>query len=80
MTYTYAILDVSKAAYDEIRALLDAAGYTQAFHEDGGRSIIDLHGIALAVAPSACATCQDEGRHVDEGGCPSCGRVWPGAV
>lgn len=42
-TRTYAILEVSAAAYEEIRALLEAAGYQHAFHDD----VIDMHGIAL---------------------------------
>ena len=51
MTYTYAILDVSAAAYDEVRALLVAAGYEDAINDDGeGREVIDMHGIALRVA------------------------------
>ena len=43
MTYTYAILDVSRAAFDEIKAKLDAAGYQHMFHGDA----IDMHGVAL---------------------------------
>ena len=44
MTYTYAILEVSKEAYDEIKEKLKEAGYQDAFGEEG---IIDMHGIAL---------------------------------
>jgi hypothetical protein len=47
-TYTYAVLDISAEAYLEIAALLKAAGYDQAFHRDDGRTVIDMHGIALA--------------------------------
>ena len=47
MTYTYAIVDVSSAAYREIRAKLEAAGYQHAFHEEDGVVVIDMHGIAL---------------------------------
>lgn len=47
MIYTYAILEVSAQAYREIRAKLVAAGYEHAFHEDDGREVIDMHGIAL---------------------------------
>jgi hypothetical protein len=46
-TRTYAVLEVSTAAYEEIRAKLEAAGYEHAFHEDDGRVVIDMHGIAL---------------------------------
>lgn len=45
MTYTYAILPVSKAAFEEIRAKLVEAGYGDAISEDDG--VIDMHGIAL---------------------------------
>lgn len=48
-THTYAKLEVSAAAYTEIRAKLEAAGYEHAFHEDG---LIDMHGIALAPDPA----------------------------
>ncbi len=51
-THTYAVLDVSPAAYQEIRGKLDAAGYSHAFHDsegDNGSEVIDMHGIALQV-------------------------------
>ncbi len=44
MTYTYALLHVSQATYDEIRQKLLDAHYDHAFGEDGE---IDMHGIAL---------------------------------
>lgn len=47
MTYTYAILDVSPAAYAEIEQKLRAAGYDHAFHEQHGVVVIDMQGIAL---------------------------------
>lgn len=47
MTYTYAILPVSRAAFEEIAAKLRAAGYDHVFHEDEGGTIIDLHGVAI---------------------------------
>ena len=50
-TYTFAILDVSPGTYQEIRRKLDAADYQQAFHDDGGREVIDMQGIALAEKP-----------------------------
>lgn len=43
-THTYAVLEISNAAYDEIRAKLEAAGYQHAFMDDGE---IDMHGIAV---------------------------------
>ena len=46
-TYTYAILEISASAYREIRDKLQAAGYTDQFHKDGSREVIDMHGIAV---------------------------------
>lgn len=47
MTHTYAILDVSKECYAEVRRLLEAAGYEHAFQERPDGEVIDMHGIAL---------------------------------
>ena len=44
-TYTYATMEISKAAWDEIAEKLKEAGYTQAFHDFG--RVLDMHGIAL---------------------------------
>lgn len=49
-TYTYVILHLSKAAYDEIAHKLKEAQYHHAFHEDG---VIDMHGLAVQVEPEA---------------------------
>lgn len=46
MTHTYAIMEVSQKAYDEIRGKLEAAGYSDQIDQDGS---LDMHGIALAV-------------------------------
>lgn len=45
-THTYALLEVSNAAYEEIAAKLRAADYHHAFNEGA----IDMHGIALVRA------------------------------
>ncbi len=51
MTYTYAILDVPRAVYAAVRALLDAASYQHAIIKDRDgdhvHEVIDMHGIAL---------------------------------
>lgn len=47
-THTYAILEVSKACYEEIVAKLREVGYEHAFHEVDGQSVIDMYGIAVA--------------------------------
>lgn len=51
--HTYAILEISQTAYDEIRSKLAAAGYEHAFH-DGG--VIDMHGIAVQALPAETPT------------------------
>lgn len=48
-THTYAVLDVSPAAYGEIRAKLEAADYQHAFHQTDAGMVIDMHGIALRI-------------------------------
>lgn len=57
MTYTYAILTVSRATFDEIRAKVEAVGdYPYAVHmgPDGKNPvIIDMHGLALQVEDTA---------------------------
>lgn len=45
MTYTYAILEVSEATFEEIAKKLKEAEYDDSFQEGG--KIIDMHGIAL---------------------------------
>lgn len=48
MTHTFAILEVSAAAYDEIAAKLRAANYDHCFTEYGEPHCdIDMHGIGL---------------------------------
>lgn len=46
-THTYAILEVPTAVYAAVRALLTAAGYQHACHEERDGEVIDMHGIAL---------------------------------
>lgn len=47
-THTYVILELSKPAFKEIEQKLMDAGYQHAMHEDDGRTVIDMHGIAVA--------------------------------
>jgi hypothetical protein len=50
MVYTYAVLEVSQACFDEIAGLMREAGYDHVFHQDDQHgSLIDMHGIALAM-------------------------------
>ena len=44
-TYTFAELEISPSAYNEIKRKLKAAKYDHAFHDEG--KLIDMHGIAL---------------------------------
>lgn len=46
-THTFVILELSPAAYEEIKTKLEAAGYQDAFIEQDGRTVIDLHGISV---------------------------------
>lgn len=47
-TYTYAVLEISDAAFEEIAKLLKDAGYDHAFHKErNGHIVIDMHGIAV---------------------------------
>jgi len=50
-THTFAELEVSAAAYDEIAAKLRAAGYDHAFVNGA----IDMHGIGLTRGPEPVA-------------------------
>ena len=47
MTHTYTVLEVPRAVYAAVRALLAAAGYDHAFHDQTDGEVIDMHGIAL---------------------------------
>lgn len=46
-THTYAVLEVSREAFDDIATRLRKAGHHQAFHDDR----IDMHGLAITVVP-----------------------------
>ena len=59
MTYTYAVLDVPATVYAAVRALLKAAEYEHAFHQDGSDEVIDMHGIALRSDPVAVEETHD---------------------
>lgn len=55
-THTYAELELSQAAYDEIAGKLRAAGYDHAFmtgEDANGPPAIDMHGIGVTRAASA---------------------------
>lgn len=47
VTHTYAELEISPAAYDEIAKALRAAGYDHVFHGPPDAGVIDMNGIGL---------------------------------
>ena len=47
MTHTYALLEISGLAFEEIKGKLIAAGYSDQFEEIDGKTVIDMHGIGL---------------------------------
>ena len=59
MTRTYAVLELSAAAWDEIATKLRAAGYDHAFMEGGE---IDMHGIAVKAADGPVEDDEDDDR------------------
>lgn len=54
-TRGFSILDLSHSAFDEISRKLKDADYHHTFHEDSGRDVIDMQGIAIA-----CEPCPDQ--------------------
>jgi|SRR6185295_6072699 len=72
MTYTYAILEVSPSAYQEIHDALERAGYAHCF--EGREGVIDMHGLALRakdpvapLTPSKLVKCRIACRQHDGG-------------
>lgn len=52
MSHTYAVLQISKAAFDEIRGKLKEAGYEHAFDDAAeGGPVVDMHGVAVQAVP-----------------------------
>lgn len=47
MTRTFAIMQVSQEAYEEIKQYLIEADYKHAILSDDGRQVLDMHGIGL---------------------------------
>lgn len=48
-THTFVVLEVSHAAYDEIKGKLEAAGYDVMVKEKAdGSELLDMHGLALS--------------------------------
>jgi hypothetical protein len=61
-THTYAELELSPIAYEEIKTKLKAAGYEHAFMEGGA---IDMHGIGVTRAEGPLQRCTRCGWLVD---------------
>lgn len=51
-THTYALLEISAPAFNEIAQKLAKAGYDHAFQGEAGKAVIDMHGIGLAPDPN----------------------------
>ena len=55
MTYTYALMEVSEATFNEIKQKLEEAGYDHAIHRAYDpdhaepRTALDMHGIGLVL-------------------------------
>lgn len=72
MSHTFATLELSAAAYNEIREKLKAAGYDHAFHDDGH---LDLHGLAANTEHEA--GCYSKPYPEGRGGPCGCGVMFP---
>ena len=48
-THTYAILEISQAAYDEIKAKIAEVEQEDRVHQHSDREVIDMIGIAVSV-------------------------------
>lgn len=48
-THTFALLELSESAFDEIKEKLKEAGYEHAFMEEDGKLTIDMHGIGVTM-------------------------------
>jgi hypothetical protein len=59
-THTFAVLEVSQAAYDEIAAKLKAADYGYCFLGSDGVPVIDMGGIALQAEAPAVMSVTDQ--------------------
>lgn len=66
-THTYAVLQISKEAYQEIRDKLEQNGYEHQFHGD----LVDMHGLAIQPLPEVCIDC-GAGKVC----CKHCGTEW----
>ena len=63
MTHTYAVLFVSRSAYNEIACKLRGAGYDYVFTEGTGKEEIDMHGIGISPDPEEIDSEDHKQRH-----------------
>lgn len=58
-TYTFAVMEVSPVAYEEIKKKLEEAGYQHAIRD----GLLDMHGIALGLEekPGDCLNYREYG-------------------
>lgn len=57
-THSYALVNVSASAYDEVKAILEQAGYQHAI--DQQQNVIDMHGLALRLDPAKAPANADD--------------------
>lgn len=50
-THTFAILEVSRATFLEIKERLEAAGHGHSLVREDGEPLLDMHGLALKALP-----------------------------
>jgi len=60
-THTYVVLELTPAAFNEIKAKLTAAGYQHAFITTDTRLLISMEGLAVASAVDKSVDCDLSG-------------------
>lgn len=53
--HTFAMLELSASAFEEVKEKLTAAGYSHAFTEVDGKPVIDMHGIGVVAVEDHAA-------------------------
>ncbi len=81
-THTFALLELSGPAFEEVKGKLTAAGYGHAFTEVDGKPVIDMHGIAVVAEPPGIESPAvkalkpgDQVAYIDRAGNVAVGRV-----
>ena len=72
MIRTYAVLEISREAYREIRDKLQQAGYESQIEDRPAGEIIDMHGLAIRIDRNGNCFLQ----RPDLAKCSDCGSTW----